>query len=137
MRQQKQMIQWKAIPNLDVQTKSTNGTIIQKILKNKKKFTSIHYISFTIPHSIYYTSFSKLLQPNIEQPKSPNENNLLKKIKEEVKNTVLLADNMMKTLLMGEFNKFLKKKTTYLKLFPRAKVKLLNYHPTLILSNHH
>ena len=44
----------------------------------------------------HYNSFLELLQPNTAQPKSLNESNLLRRYKDEAKNTVLLTDMMKK-----------------------------------------
>ena len=44
----------------------------------------------------HYNSFLELLQPNTAQPKSLNESNLLRRNKDEAKNTVLLKDMMKK-----------------------------------------
>ena len=57
-------------------------------------------------------------------------------IKKTQKNTKLPADKMMKTLRMWEFNKYLEEGGPYLKSFPGAKRKKIDYHPTSILSEH-
>ena len=43
---------------------------------------------------------------------------------------------MIITLRIGKFNKFLKEGAAYLKSFPGAKAKQLNYHASPILSEH-
>ena len=57
-------------------------------------------------------------------------------IKRKRKAIALLTDSKVNTLCMGVFNKFLKEGTAYLKLFPGAKLKQVNYRETPVLLEH-
>ena len=51
------------------------------------------------------------------------------------KKIVLFSDSILKNLLMGEFNSFLKKGEVSLKVFPGAKTRQLNHHTIPLLED--